>query len=60
MKNVTFDTVVALYDRRLIPKTELLRVVKTLKLTDEQALKLFDIEVWGKDEMATHFQLRGF
>jgi hypothetical protein len=60
MKNVTFDTVVELFIRRLIPKTELIRVIKTLKLTDDQAVRLFDLEVWGKEDVATHFQFGGF
>jgi hypothetical protein len=57
VKNVCYDVLVGLFQRHLISKTEFLRALKSLKINDEQALQLFDLEVWGEVEVKAHFAI---
>ena len=57
MKNTNFETTIELYKRSVITKETLVEALKRMKLTDEQAIILFDLEVWDKSHMKAHFQL---
>jgi hypothetical protein len=57
MKNMSFPVAFSLYERKLISREEFIKHLKSQKITDEQAIALYDAGVWVKADVNAHFGL---